>query len=388
MPAAGCIVRNGVRTRGLSEGIAVAVAALAVLAAVALAGPNSGKLLFLEAEDGIEGANDLAVSNDGRNLYAVAYDSGEVVTFKRSRRTGRLNFVENDAPADAVEAGDVAISPDGRFVYVTEAEGDGSILIFARKGKKGRLALVDRREHNDPAILSDVFGLGMSRDGKHLYATTSFDARLITYRRSRSTGKLSLIAQRTDDELTDLGSPVVSPDGRNVYVPAATGSALVTYKRNRNTGRLTFLDAAIDGEGGVDGIASTYGLAVSPDGRFVYATGSNDSGVAAFKRRPAGTLRFLEARFDDEGPIESMSEPYDVVVSRDGRTVYVAGYGEDAVVVFRVKADGTLRFLHERTSGIDTATTGPYRMGRSRDGKSLYTADYDDDVVAVFDVRR
>jgi 6-phosphogluconolactonase (cycloisomerase 2 family) len=362
----------------------VAVVAGLVAAALALAGPNTGKLSVVEVEDGADmaGPNDLAVSRDGRNVYVAAYDEPAIVTFKRKPKSGRLRFVESDLPANAAEIGDVEASQDGEFVYVTEAADDGSILIFERRARQGKLKLSDRREHNDGDILAEVYGLDISPDGDNVYASS--DARLITYRRNERTGKLSLVEQDDEPALSESGSPVVSPDGRNVYVPGSDQSTLLTYERNPNNGRLKFVNGKVDGVANVDGIQGLYGIGVSRDGANVYATGNSESAVATFKRnRTSGKLRFVEALFDDEGPIESMADPYDVLASRDGKNVYVAGYDEDSVTIFRRKADGTLRFLQARNDTVDSSPSGPYRMDLSRDDRHLYTADYSDDAVAV-----
>ena len=375
------------RTRALTGAGGAAGLAVLIAGALAFAGPNTGKLSVVEVEDGADmaGPNDVAVPRDGRNVYLAAYDEPAIVTFKRKPKSGRLRFVESDLPANAAEIGDVEASPDGEFVYVSEAADDGSILIFERRAKQGRLKLSDRREHNDGDILADVYGLDISPDGDNVYATSSNDAGLITYRRNERTGKLSLVEQDDEPALSGAGSPVVSPDGRNVYVPGSSQSTLLTYKRNPNNGRLKFVNGKVDGVGNVDGIQGLYGIGVSRDGANVYATGNNESAVATFKRnRRNGKLRFVEALFDDEGPIESMAGPYDVLASRDGKNVYVASYDEDSVTIFRRKADGTLRFLQARNDTVDSSPNGPYRMDLSRDDRHLYTADYGDDAVAVF----
>src|SRR5436190_13328316 len=57
----------------------------------------------------------------------------------------------------------------------------------------------------------------------------------------------------------------VSPDGKNVYVTACAGADVAVFSRNANTGALSFLEAD-SGTGGGGGIVCAEDVAVSPDG--------------------------------------------------------------------------------------------------------------------------
>jgi hypothetical protein len=86
-----------------------------------------------------------------------------------------------------------------------------------------------------------------------------------------------------------LGTEIaVSPDGRSVYAVGEDDS-LVTLSRDSASGALTprqcFADAGA-GNGCVEasGLESSRGVAVSPDGRSVYTTSPNDATVVRFDR--------------------------------------------------------------------------------------------------------
>ena len=94
---------------------------------------NGGK----EGLSDFVGGNLMVISPDGRNAYAVATESNVVATFQRNPEDGRLIPIQTirfdddalDNPLDG--AADVAISPDGKFVYVT-SEVAKTICIFRR----------------------------------------------------------------------------------------------------------------------------------------------------------------------------------------------------------------------------------------------------------------
>jgi 6-phosphogluconolactonase (cycloisomerase 2 family) len=82
---------------------------------------------------GFEGGNEITVSPDGRNVYAVATKGGAVATFSRDQMTGKLKVVEVIRGKNAVAgAAGVTLSPDRRFVYIA-AEEHGAVSVFRRK---------------------------------------------------------------------------------------------------------------------------------------------------------------------------------------------------------------------------------------------------------------
>ena len=92
----------------------------------------------------------------------------------------------------------------------------------------------------------------------------------------------------------------MSPDGKNVYVVANRGDAVAAFERNRLTGALTQLPGTAacvskDGSGGAcavgRGLDGPGSVAVSSDGRHVYVASYGSDAVAAFSRdRLTGAL--------------------------------------------------------------------------------------------------
>jgi len=221
-----------------------------------------------------------------------SFDDGAVATFKRNRDTGKLRFVnakfDGQGGVDGLAgAFEVAPSPDGESVYVA-SENDNAVATFKR-----------------------------SRDGHLKFVNAKFDGQ----------GGAML------EYATGLQ---VSPDNRNVYVSAAHDNAVDTFKRNRDTGKLKFVNAKVDGQGGVDGIASTFDLTVPPGGRNVYVSGNADSAVATFKRNPdTGKLRFVNAKRDGHGEVDGLLGAYFMSSSPDGDNIYVTADQDNSVVTFR-----------------------------------------------------
>jgi cysteine-rich repeat protein len=366
----------------------------------------SGGLIFLEAEfqgvggvDGIEGATSAAVSPDGKNVYATGKGSDAVAVFTRDGTTGTLTFLE--AKFDGVggvdglnKAQGVAVSPDGKNVYVT-GQVDDAVAVFTRDGTTGALTFLEAQFDGVGGVdgLNGAEGVAVSPGGEHVYVAGRSDDAVAVFSRDGTTGALTFSSMASVSHPVSLA---LSPDGKHVYVGAT--SQVTVFSRNGTTGALTLVEDKTDDTAGVDGIGGRSSVAVSPDGKHVYATGSNDNAVAAFSRDgTTGALTFVEAKFDGVGGVDGLKAsskttspgPSSVAVSPDGMFVYVAGQDDDAVAVFRRNATtGALTFIEAKFDGADgvTGIKSASGVAASADGKHLYATGRDPSSVAVFGV--
>jgi fibronectin-binding autotransporter adhesin len=140
--------------------------------------------------------------------------------------------------------------------------------------------------------------------------------------------------------LDGANSIVVSPDGAHVYVASRISDSLARFTRNQTTGALTFYTAAYDGYGGVDGLDGARAVAISADGLHVYVASQIDDAVAVFSRNTStGALAFVECHKDSETGIDGLNTADGLAVSPDSRHIYIAGYDDDSVTLFRHQID-------------------------------------------------
>ncbi len=146
---------------------------------------------------------------------------------------------------------------------------------------------------------------------------------------------------------------VVSPDGRNVYVGARLSQAVLIFDRDPATGVLTQKPGTAGcisetGSGGAcqDGVALNQAnrLTVSPDGENVYVGSLLSGAIAIFDRNT--TTGELTQKPGTAGCVsdtgtgglcqdgKALAYPNDVVVSPNGRSVYVAAVQSNAIAVF------------------------------------------------------
>jgi DNA-binding beta-propeller fold protein YncE len=375
--ASGCASRDGTaggeRARRL-QGAASALARARVCAV--------GRGLF--------GVDDIALSADGRNLYVGSAEG--LAIFDRDARggltqkrgdAGCLTGTGTDRTSGRPSCGrarglesvsSVTVSPDGRTVYVTSVD----VLAFARDARTGALTQIPGRAGcvaatrvgqggractADPAVASAT-SLTVSDDGRQVYAASGGDTGgagdVAVLARDRSTGALTpvpgrrgCIAQAGDCTrargLRGTAAVATSPDGANVYAVSFLGCAVAVFDRGAAGGALVQKpgDAGVatrHGDSGAcdnrrtvqGGLAAGGDATISPDGRTVFVT--SRAGVAMYARAPGGALRYLGCVSDNgEGTCEdvkALNAPTAPAVSPDGRNLYVAAFGGDAIGAF------------------------------------------------------
>jgi 6-phosphogluconolactonase (cycloisomerase 2 family) len=399
---------------------------------------------------GLGNVTGVALSPDERHLYVTAagglqqFGSGSVVAFVRDPESGALSSVgcvsnSGDdgrtgtegfcSDGDALSgAADLAVSPDGRFVYVVSRASSGVAWLERDPAtgaltQRGCLKEVPRGDRcGATSGLWGAAGVAVSPDGRHVYVAASVDGVLLTFARDPGSGALTFAGCVSDDGsdgrcengtgLAGATSVVVSPDGGAVYA-TAFGGAVTGYARDVATGLLTpqacLLDDAVPGSPctAAPALAGATALAVSPDSRQLLVASSEDSALGVFGRDPAsGALtparcyRNEEPQGDDrETPPEeepdsaraaetsgcqsakALAFASDVAVSRDGRAVFTAGNG-DFLAAFR--RDPSTGALEQFACAEDRPTykscadarglNGATDLAVSDDGRNLYVA--------------
>jgi len=320
---------------------------------------TTGELTYITSlKDGIDGideldaASDVAVSPDGRSVYVTAMGDDALSVFDRDETTGALTLVESFKDGiNGVEglyfASSVVVSPDGRSVYVASNEGD-TLSVFSRNETTGTLNYVTVLRDGVDGVdgLNFPNSVAVSSDGRSVYVVSGFDDTLVTFSRDQTTGTLTFESSLQDDVygldgLDGANTVAVSPDGRSVYVTAAYDDSLSVYSRDVNAGALTYVTSFIDGVGGVDGLRSAASVTVSHDGQFVYAVGLNDRSLSVFRRDvTTGALTYLTAFKDGVGGVDGLTSANSVLVSPDGRSVYVSSVFQDmAIATFAHQTD-------------------------------------------------
>ena len=164
----------------------------------------------------------------------------------------------------------------------------------------------------------------------------------------------------------------VSPDGRSVY--ATTHEGVSQYSAGPD-GALTPKSPPLVAAG-----SNPFGIAVSPDGQSVYVANigfiRGDGSVSQYSAGPDGAL-------SPKAPpaVGIGSNPSAVAISPDGQNAYVISRLNNGVSQYSVGPGGALSF----TSGVG-AGEGPGAVVVSPDGASVYVTNSFDSTVSQYSI--
>ena len=303
-------------------------------------------------------------------------------------------------------ASDILVSQDGLFVYVTSAM-ENSVSVFARAGN-GSLTFVARVVEGDELSGGTVSGIegasGMALDGEgtFLYVTGETDDSVVVFSRDAGTGLLDYVETQTSGVTPVFGlqqplAVTVTPDNQFLYVAASGGSggAITVFQRDPASGQLTWVERVRDGLGTIvpesNVINGVVDLSVSVDGRFLYAAARVSHALSVFERDPtSGVLTFVQVvRSGDVlpgGTVEGLAGIQRIVLSPNGDFLYGVGSDDDSLVRFiRAPGDGRLDFDERLTASPDLPLDSPSALALNSDGSRLAVVAAGSNALLLFD---
>jgi DNA-binding beta-propeller fold protein YncE len=331
------------------------------------------------------GSEAIAISPDGRNVYVAASQSNAIAVFKRNVNTGRLTQGRGAAGCVAVHGAggcapavglmgpnSVTVSADGRNVYSTSLDSD-AVDIFRRNPATGALS-----QPAEEGCIANVPSSGCTA-GRALHGP---------------------------DVVT------VSPDGLNVYVGSFEGSSIAVFARNPSTGALAqpagttgcIVEVPASGCASALALASPEGMAISADGNDVYVaaalsgaldTFSRNASTGALAQLAGGAGCIVDTALSGCTLGVQVGGADAVAVSPDDDDVYVTSFLSNSVTAFtRTATTGQLSqqagtsacavYLLAVGCSLARAFSAPEGLAVSPDGASVYTTAFASAALGVF----
>ncbi len=242
--------------------------------------------------------------------------------------------------------------------------------------------------------LESPYDLKVSSDGRHLYLASQRNDAVSYFTRDLSDGSLSYAGYFSEADigtnaLDGARSLAISPEGTFLYVASMFADSLVALQRDSTTGALSFLSATYDSDIGVDGLDQARSIVISPDGKNLYVAAYGDSKLSVFGRNATtGAVSFLGVYEEGDQGVEELTQPHALAISPDGDHLYVALWSNQLIVFERDSSTGLLTYLSKlaylQAESIGSSGT-PRAISISPDGKQVYVASWNTDTVSVFD---
>jgi DNA-binding beta-propeller fold protein YncE len=335
----------------------------------------------------------LALTPDGRSLLVTndGYSDDEHRQFVQVVDTQTLAVTQTEVP----HFFGLGVSPGGDRVFVANDTGAEADRVESLRLMGGVLTRDDMPLAELP---KDTFpsGLAVSPDGKQLYALGLRTNRF--YAIDTATGAV----HEADSQVGNMPYAVVlSADGTRAYVsswgwnngnpadlvPAPLPPSQASRPERSSVAVLDLSDAAaphllryvriapdlrIDNRT-IMGASHPSAMALSPDGKLLYVTATNIDLLAVVDTDTFASVAEVPLNTFDDAPVQRQRQglyPNALAVSPDGRRVYVADAGINAVQVVQVDPVG-------RTftpAGFIPTGWYPSALALSADGKRLFVA--------------
>jgi 6-phosphogluconolactonase (cycloisomerase 2 family) len=353
------------------------------------------KLVESPARDDQDGVVTAVISPDGRFVYAAAWKAATVTVHARDKTTGKLEHKQTISDADLL-GGTTSfnVSPDGRF-GIAAAFQSKTVVLFTRDNATGELAQSDvARDGDNNVALQFPTVAAFSPDSKFVYvlddtgpgnggqgAVTAFRI---------NAGKLALIGSDEGKEGCYAGARGVAmhPSGKILFVACHTAGTLVVADRDLDSGKTTVRQVIRDEEGDVHGLAGAMGVVVSADGRFVYVSSGRfegDNAVSVFQSGADGRLILVQEFVNDKEELRGFEGGNHLGLSADGLSLFAAGTRSGTLGCFaRSPVSGRLAYLDTIPDGGEGGPLGATSAVVSADNRFVYVPTEDKKSISVF----
>jgi 6-phosphogluconolactonase (cycloisomerase 2 family) len=330
---------------------------------------NSGALTQRQVFKNDSNPSWLALDKSGTHLYSAneisnykGTNSGSVSAYSVDRGTGQLKLL-NTVSSEGAGPAHLSIHPSGKFVLVANYFG-GTVAVLA-VGEFGQLAAATDVKHNQ----GKVGPVNATSGPPGSFAISGHDTPHAHMIHADPSGKFVLAADlgldqiliwKFDDQKGKLipnTPPFVSvppgdgprhfafhPNGKWLYSLQEEASTMIVFDYDADNGTLTAKQTLSTLPAGFAGTDFTSEVAVSADGRFVYAANRLHDSIAWFSVGPSGTLTLAGEEWTRG------DYPRSFTIDPTGSFLFSCNQRGDAIAAFRVdKTTGALTFTGQYT---------------------------------------
>jgi 6-phosphogluconolactonase len=273
-----------------------------------------------------------------RYLYAALPTSDQIVAFREDPNSGILTQLAVSPITAGPSVESLVIHPSNKFLYAANAgEGDVSLFTISSTG-----ALTESTSRT--SVGADPTVLAMDSAGTYLYVANSGSNSVSVLQIDPTHGTLSPVAQ--------VAGPTAPLGITPINMQVAGGFLYVT-----GAGQPGFVEVFSVSSGVLTPLSPTslffagtnpYGLAISPNGNFLYTANNVDNSISEFTIS-AGVLTQLAN--SPIGQQSGTSTPVALLVDKSGAYLYAANQGSPNLTGYLIDSTG---------GGLSLMTTSPF----------------------------
>jgi 6-phosphogluconolactonase (cycloisomerase 2 family) len=361
------------------------------LVAIAEEENGDGRLRHIESvpRDDLETTVSAEMSPDGKFLYSASWNVGTATVFARNVKSGRLEHKQTITdPANLAGTTALVVSPDGLYAIAVAFRSRTAVL-YLRNAETGELSRSDvARDGQNEVHMQWPIDVAFSPDSKFAYVLDDNAGTVVAFR--VNDGKLELVGIDEGKDGCYRGARGIAflPGGKTLFVASRT-AGLVVADRDEATGKTSVRQVLRDEEGDAHGLEGAMGVAVSLDGRSVYVSAGRfegDNAVSAFRIDSDGQVAFLQEFLNGAGELRDFEGGNSIAVTPDGRNVYAVATRSGTIASFRRDpATGKLKYLETLNDGGEGGgDAGAAGIGISPDSRYVYVATEDKKSLSIF----
>jgi 6-phosphogluconolactonase (cycloisomerase 2 family) len=384
----------------------------------ALEGANTKLVLVQVLKDGIDGVDGLdnprfvKISTDNTQLFVASGDDNSFAIFTIDDEfTVSFNqvFKNSDPDIKGLEgASSVAFISNNKVVVTGYYDGALTIFSLNNTGYQYSQMISDGLSYKRPFDIEladeklDILGL---LGAWEVIATNNNKQLLVA---SYISNAVSIFDIASDDKIvfnhsikngmyTDvgLGSPAglaLSPSNNELYVLGFEGDKLTIFARDK-IGTFVAKQVLKNGVDGVKQFVNPQKIVVSPNGKYLYVACSGSHSIVVFNKTEEGQYAFLQAMtrsyisglgLNGEG----LNGASSLAMSLDGLTLYAAGETGIGLTSLEVLVDGRLQIKNQFSNkmNITEELTEISSITLSGGGRHLLVTTAKSDSLIVFEI--
>ncbi|NQZ07127.1 MAG: beta-propeller fold lactonase family protein, partial [Algicola sp.] len=191
---------------------------------------------------------------------------------------------------------------------------------------------------------------------------------------------------KTKDKLGLLGAYdiAITTDNSQLFVASVASNALSIFDINK-TGNVVFNQAIRDSDNTKYGLEGAVNVTLTPDNSQVIVAGFNENAITVFNRDANGVLGHSQTLINGKDGIKNMITPQGLAMSPNGNYLYAACGGSNAIVVFARDAQGRYSYIQSISNADDDVSGlgGAGYVTTSPDGKRVFVASESDNAVVT-----